>query len=658
MKKFVRLLLVAVLLAYSANIQIAYAQQSVVTALQDSLAAAKTDQRKVDLLNSIAVSAYEYNLNLSQASAHEAKEIAHAISYKRGVADANRWLGKIYNSKGKTPESLEFFMEALTAYEEMQDSVQLADIYKNLANVYSNNGNNREAMRYYNVSLEIYRSIKDLRGEGAIMNNIGTIYLSLENTDSALYYLNQSRLSGIEIQDNSLLATSYTNMGYAYAVKEDYEKAIEYYQQSYDIASELDAKETMSTALLNIGDGYMNLGSYDMAEASVEEGLLISEAEGYVYNNYIGYYTLGEINERRGDYKLSLEWYKQAEVINNELNSAATMNALMDVQSRQLEAAQEREIDRINVLNDARVEKERVKNLLYLSLAILALVLLLGITYYYKRRHSSLLKIAAQNEEINLQKEQIEEQAAKITQVNEILTQRNKRLRELNEDKSFMMSVVAHDLKSPLNQINGLANVIKLESDRLSESQVECLDNIDSASTRLKNLIDKILEGRNANKLSKNLQVETIDIDKMAVDVVNDFNTVANLKDISLHAKNNKNGSKVKADKLYLRQVLDNLMSNAIKFSPPGEEVELALNEDGDSIVATIKDHGPGIGADEQDKLFKEYAILSAKPTGNESSTGLGLAIAKNYVEQMGGKIWCESKKGQGASFKVSLAKA
>lgn len=658
MKRFVRLIAGILFIAQMGYVNSAAAQHALVDALQDSLLTAQTDQRKVDILNSIVVSSFDFDLALSQSSAEQAKEIAQSINYREGVADANRWLGKIYNSKGKTPEALEFFLDALRVYQDLQDSVEMADIYKNLANVYSFNGNDREAMRYYNISMAIYKSLKDLRGESAILNNIGTIYLTHNDADSALYFLNQSRLSSLEIRDNGLLATNYSNMGYAYAIKEDYAEAIGYYQNSYDIAVELDAKETMSTARLNIGDSYMYLNDFDEAEKNVRAGLEISEAEGYMYNNYIGYYTLGEINEKRGDYKESLSWYHKAEELNEELTSSASINALMDFQSRQLEEAQEREIERINALNEAEVHSERVKNLLFLLLSVLALVVLLGLTYYYKRKHSDMLKIAIQNKEINLQKEQIQEQSDKIRQVNQILTQRNKRLRELNEDKSFMMSVVAHDLKSPLNQINGLANVIKLEQDRLSESQIECLDNIDQASNRLKDLIDKILEGRNANKLSTNLSIESVDIDKMAVDVVNDFQTVARLKKISLSTKNNDNGSKVKADKLYLRQVLDNLMSNAIKFSPLGEKVELILSDEGDKVVAEVRDNGPGIGKAEQSKLFQEYAVLSTKPTGNESSTGLGLAIAKNYVEQMGGNIWYDGEKGQGASFKVSLVKA
>jgi signal transduction histidine kinase len=221
-----------------------------------------------------------------------------------------------------------------------------------------------------------------------------------------------------------------------------------------------------------------------------------------------------------------------------------------------------------------------------------------------------------------------------------------------------MMSVVAHDLKSPLNQINGLANVIKLDDENLNITQKDCLDNIDSASSRLSKMVDKILDSRNLEKREESLQIEEIDIEKMASEVLNDFSTAADVKKITLHKNSVNNGASVKADRHYLRQVLDNLVSNAIKFSPNGKNVELNIKNEGNSVLAEIVDEGPGLTNDDKEILFTEYAILSAKPTGGESSTGLGLAIVKNYVDKMGGEIWCESRFGQGATFKLKLERS
>jgi signal transduction histidine kinase len=652
------LLKITMLLTIMAGGCYVYGQNAKIAALQDSLALVTDPNIKVNILNAIAGEASEFDIDLSLATAHEARKLGLSEGYLHGVATANMWLGKGNALKGKTAESLHNLMDALKVYQNLADSLGMAHIYKYLANVYSANDNDREAMRYYKEAEEIYAALGAVEGISAILNNIGTIYLSFNKPDSALYYLNQSRLSYREIQDESGLATNYTNMGIAYALKGDYEKAVEHYMKSYKLASKINARETMSTSLLNVGDGYMNLGQFDKAEQNVKKGLAISEKEGYKNNTYIGYYTLGEIYEKRGDYKESLEWYHKAEDLFDELRSSAASRAMMDVQTMQLEQAQSREIERLNAINEERIQSEKFKNLIYLLLAIFALLALLGLTYYYMKRHKAALKIAMQNKEISSQKEQIELQSAKIKQVNSTLRERNKKLRELNEEKNYMMSVVAHDLKSPLNQINGLANVIKLDEQNLNETQKECLNNIDVASKRLSEMVNKILDSRNVDRKTDNLQIEPVDIDKMAGEVLKDFSNAAGNKKIVLNKNSNKNGTLVKADKHYLRQVLDNLVSNAIKFSPAGKKVALNIKDDDDKVLAEVIDEGPGISNEDKEKLFTEYAVLSAKPTGGETSTGLGLAIAKNYVEKMGGEIWCESDFGHGAVFKLKLERS
>jgi signal transduction histidine kinase len=647
--------MIIILLATMVGSNIAFAQQQEVQVLMDSLEKATDPNLRVNLLNAIAGKSVEFDIDLSLANAHEARELGLQDGYLLGVATANKWLGKGNALKGRTAEALHNLMDALSFFQDSGDSLEMANVYKYLANVYTSNGNDREGMRYYLVAKEVYDRLGDRRGTSAILNNIGTVFLGLDQADSALHYLNQSRLSYLEIRDESGLATNYTNMGYAYSIKGEYTKAIEYYDKCYELAAKLDNKETMSTALLNIGDGYMNLGKYDLAETKVLEGLVISEEEGYKYSNFIGYYTLGEINEKRKDYEKSLSWYHKAEAIDRELQNSETISALMDVQTMQLEAAQRREIEKINTINAEKMESERLKNLLYLSIAIFSLVVLLGLTYFFMKRHKATLKIAMQNLEIGKQKEKIEKQSGKIEQVNETLRIRNAKLRELNEEKNYIMSVVAHDLKSPLNQINGLANVIKLDEENLNVTQKECLNNIDVASNRLSEMVNKILDSRNVEKKEQSIQIEAIDIEKMADDVLNDFSTAAETKKIKLEKNSIKNGASVKADRHYLRQVLDNLVSNAIKFSPIGKNVKLNIKNNGDKVLTEIVDEGPGLTEEDQEKLFMEYAILSAKPTGGESSTGLGLAIVKNYMEKMGGTIWCESKFGQGAAFTIEL---
>jgi len=102
-------------------------------------------------------------------------------------------------------------------------------------------------------------------------------------------------------------------------------------------------------------------------------------------------------------------------------------------------------------------------------------------------------------------------------------------------------------------------------------------------------------------------------------------------------------------------QVMENLLSNAVKYSPPGKNIRVRLRKLPDTVRFEVQDEGPGLSAEDQKQLFGKFARLSAKPTGGESATGLGLSIVKRMVEAMSGRVWCESEPGKGAMFVVEL---
>lgn len=112
------------------------------------------------------------------------------------------------------------------------------------------------------------------------------------------------------------------------------------------------------------------------------------------------------------------------------------------------------------------------------------------------------------------------------------------------------------------------------------------------------------------------------------------------------------------ADPNVLTQVLENLVSNAVKYSPPDRSIFVRLKQLPGTVRFEVQDEGPGLSAEDQQKLFGKFARLTAKPTGDETSTGLGLSIVKRMVEAMNGEVWCESEAGQGATFIVELPAA
>ncbi len=152
------------------------------------------------------------------------------------------------------------------------------------------------------------------------------------------------------------------------------------------------------------------------------------------------------------------------------------------------------------------------------------------------------------------------------------------------------------------------------------------------------------------------LTIVSFDIAPFVEAAIYEYRTPAEAKNIMLHFSNEANGeSIVFADEQVTMQVLDNLISNAVKYSPHGKNAFVRVLSDKDVVRIEVKDEGQGISPDDMKKLFGKFARLSAQPTGGEHSTGLGLSIVKKMVAAMQGKVWCESEVGRGATFIVEL---
>jgi signal transduction histidine kinase len=277
-------------------------------------------------------------------------------------------------------------------------------------------------------------------------------------------------------------------------------------------------------------------------------------------------------------------------------------------------------------------------------------------------------EILAKNEELELQKEALLDQSDYLHEANETIThmhqevekQKNEILRKneelliLNNEKNNLIGIVAHDLKSPLNQIKGLLSIMKLTATNLTEETLMYIDMMEKSSGRLSDMIAKILDVEAIESKKLNLVMEEINLGEILQSLADRYTLASEQKQITI-CRQIDHQVKAVVDRGYVEQVFENLLSNAIKFSPKERRVFIKLSQDNGRIICEIKDEGPGISDDDKKKLFGKYQKLSAKPTGNETSTGLGLSIVKKFVEAMNGQIWCESQVGQGASFMVAF---
>lgn len=259
------------------------------------------------------------------------------------------------------------------------------------------------------------------------------------------------------------------------------------------------------------------------------------------------------------------------------------------------------------------------------------------------------VELAHAYREVEAQKNAVEAQKSEMETLNESL-------RELNNEKNEFLGIVAHDLKNPLSNISMLAKVLHVEARTLTSVEVEEFSgDIQTASTRMFDLITNLLDVNAIENKAVRLTPIPFDLMEVAQYVASDYRGRAEAKQISMHVEIPPDNTMVFADKSSTLQILDNLVSNAIKYSPPEKRIFLRVSKHENSVLFEVQDEGQGLTEEDKRKLFGKFARLSAQPTGGEHSTGLGLSIAKKLAEAMNGDIWCESELGKGAKFVVKL---
>lgn len=237
------------------------------------------------------------------------------------------------------------------------------------------------------------------------------------------------------------------------------------------------------------------------------------------------------------------------------------------------------------------------------------------------------------------------------------LEQKNAELAVLNEQKNYFLGMAAHDLRNPLGNIQTFSDFILHEgAGNLSPQHVEFLQIIRNSSTFMLNMVNNLLDVSKIESGKLDLHLEATNMVELIKNNINLNKNISDKKNISLSFSFTEEPVQVNIDKTQIEQVLNNLITNAIKFSNSGTVIEIGLEKNDSGLVLSVKDQGQGIPPSEVEKLFSPFQKTSVKSTAGEKSTGLGLAIVKKIVEAHHGKIWVESEVGKGSIFRFSLS--
>lgn len=227
----------------------------------------------------------------------------------------------------------------------------------------------------------------------------------------------------------------------------------------------------------------------------------------------------------------------------------------------------------------------------------------------------------------------------------------NRQLGELHRDKDELMHMAAHDLRSPLTAIS-----LGIEHQRLGLGSFELDERLRSSVRQMGRLIDDLLDVHTLEEGRREFRFAPTDVAALVQEVAADLRPVAARKDIVLQQSFDVDQLPLAmGDASALRQVVDNLISNAIKFSPLHSRIIVRLRRWNEFIRLEIEDEGPGVPPEEKERIFGKYVRGTARPTAGEKSTGLGLAIVRQLITAMNGRVWCDPAPEKGTVFVVVL---
>ena len=565
--------------------------------------------------------------------------------------------GQIYTLIGRYDDAKTHFIDANIAFRD-QDIFMFLISKVYIADMLNKLDEPEESLITQNECLEI---LDDLKMTNTWIGQI--LELQLWEASNASYImtgqlsmaeetLKKTIEMASELNQGNVLQNANGNLSFVYLQNGNYQKVLEYALPDLEYSLRMNRNKSVNGLAGVIAFTYMQLGIPDSSEKYIR--MLIGYEKDFhnwtVLQNNLS--TLLTYHKSKNQLDSAFNVISRYLVLIDSIVNSRKSQDYEFIQSEIKLRSATQKIENLTTLNEIKAQSIENKNRLNYILILSAFFLLVFLMIAYRSMQAFRMK----NKLLERQQEQIQKQNKEIKDQRDRLESNNDRLIQMNKDKNDLIAIVAHDLRSPLNQIRGLIGLVKMDGTQLRKDQQEYLEMMSTSSSRLSEMIGRIL---NVNAIESNqidLKIDKIDVGEILEMLSINFKVLADDKNITIHTSCEKAKAFVSADRNYLIQILENLISNAIKFSSSSTNIYLDCYSDQTHNKIVVKDEGPGISKSDMDKLFHKYQKLSAAPTGGEGSFGLGLSIAKKYIESMGGKIECQSELGVGTSFIITLS--
>jgi len=639
------------------------------TLAQQQHQASLTLQQRLDEFNKAAE---KYRYTSSDSSlwyAEQALQLAEQLHNTRGKSYALYHRSYALYSQGKYDLALTTLYQTLPLFEELADSNGIGRTLNDIGNIYKRQQRYQEALDYYYKSFAVFEAIGHKEGMALELCNIGVTQAMAGKHEESARQSRRGLALAEEIGYEYGVVFASTNIGSYYVQRGFDDSALVYYQRALVLAEKLHNEKYNGQLHYFLGALFARKRQFDKAVEYTRKGLQIAEQSKFAERVKEAYLTFVEVYAAKGDFANALSYHRRYAALRDSLFSADVRRNIDELQKR---IATEQKDKQIQLLQKEQELQSVIRNSLIGGIVFLVLVAVLLTNRYRIKRTSeqrlqqSHVQLLEANKAIQHHAEVVEEQARHISEVNEQLNAlnatlgaQNRQLLELNTEKTAFLGIVAHDLKNPVNVICNLAEMMLKNEQEISINQRhEFLRIIVNSSERMFELLRNLLQINALEERATILQPTLVNVAMIAQFITADYRMRAEQKSITLHFDFEGTGQAF-ADEHAVKQVLDNIISNAVKYSPPNKHIWVTVRDVHDHnrgyVRISVRDEGPGLSEEDKTRLFGKFARLSAQPTGGEHSTGLGLSIVKRFVEDMKGRVWCESTLGKGATFIVEL---
>ncbi|MEX0646653.1 MAG: tetratricopeptide repeat-containing sensor histidine kinase [Balneolaceae bacterium] len=596
----------------------------------------------IDSLLSLGNEMRNRNSRISYHAAREALVLSQEIGYWEGLAGAYNLAGIKYLDFGEYEYAMDHFLKAIEIQEQLDNEEAITGLLNNIALVHIEEENYDKAAEYLLAGVQKREALGQQEQAAIAINNLGVLYRRQGIYDEAMIYFRQAEKLSLETDppDSVLHMIATLNIGNTYRNQGELNQAVGYMEKAKEYFERKNYQISQIVTNLVMGELYRDRQEFDEALQYAYASLELAQNETQRERIKDAHELIAKIHEDLGSYQEAYFHFQMYHELSDTLLNLQRSNQINEMQVRFEVDQKNREIELLNkeyALQEAEIAQQvMLKRFLLAGMfSLLVIVSLLFYTNRERKKNNRLLKKRRKEIEI-----------------------RNKQLAQLNKEKDEFLSIAAHDLRNPLSAVKSVAELIEMEENPDKDLLKDYTNLIQMSADRMLNLINNLLNIQSINEGVDLNITERIDVKESLQQSLRHFGHSADAKNIQLVTRYHHQNEFTEGNTNNLIRVFDNLISNAVKYSPHNTVVNIRTGIVNDKIRISIHDEGPGIPAEDQKKLFGRFTRLSNRPTGNESSTGLGLYIAKKLTTSMNGSIWCESKPGKGTVFYVEFPSA